>query len=135
MTARVSEGTIEGRFFHFRRTYPHAQRTREAAKNTFGVIAEEHLEQMKADGAAETTLRKVRWMLTDLAASERPIYHRNHLCRGVTDASCRGEKRQARNDPKASRQDWEDLPHRNSQPSRAAFLCITTSTLCDLMVF
>lgn len=47
----------------------------EAAKNTFGVIAEEHLEQMKADGAAETTLRKVRWMLTDLAAAlkDRPI--------------------------------------------------------------
>jgi integrase len=47
----------------------------EAAKNTFGVIADEHLEQMKADGAAETTLRKVRWMLTDLAAplKDRPI--------------------------------------------------------------
>ena len=46
-----------------------------AAKNTYGVIAEEHLAALKENGAAEATLNKVRWLLLDLASplTKRPI--------------------------------------------------------------
>ena len=46
-----------------------------AAQNTFGAVAAEHLANMAANGLAETTLIKNRWMLEDLAAplARRPI--------------------------------------------------------------
>ena len=46
-----------------------------AARQTFGLIADEYLERMKATGAAEATLTKTRWLLKDLASSicDRPI--------------------------------------------------------------
>jgi integrase len=46
-----------------------------AAQNTFGAVASEHLDNMVANGLAETTLVKNRWMLQVLAAplSHRPI--------------------------------------------------------------
>jgi integrase len=46
-----------------------------AARNTFGAVAEEYLEQLSERGAAETTRDKNRWMLQQLAAplSKRPI--------------------------------------------------------------
>ena len=46
-----------------------------AAKNTFGVIAEEHLDNLKIAGKAYATIIKARWFLQDLSASltKRPI--------------------------------------------------------------
>lgn len=46
-----------------------------SAQNTFGAVAAEHLANMAANGAAETTISKNRWMLLDLAAplANRPI--------------------------------------------------------------
>ncbi len=46
-----------------------------AARNTFGAVAEEYLDHLSARGAAETTKDKNRWMLQQLAAplSKRPI--------------------------------------------------------------
>jgi integrase len=46
-----------------------------AAKNTFGAVAAEHLANLEANGAAERTLTKNRWLLEDLAAplASRPI--------------------------------------------------------------
>jgi integrase len=43
--------------------------------NTFGAIAEEYLDRLKADGKAESTIEKNRWLLLDLAAplAKRPI--------------------------------------------------------------
>jgi integrase len=45
------------------------------AKSTFGAVASEYLANMEANGAAEATLSKNRWMLEDLAAplANRPI--------------------------------------------------------------
>ncbi|MEN3977127.1 integrase arm-type DNA-binding domain-containing protein [Emcibacter sp. SYSU 3D8] len=42
-----------------------------AARNTFGLVADEFLAQMEQDGAAETTVTKNRWLLEDLAAPLR----------------------------------------------------------------
>jgi integrase len=39
-----------------------------AANNTFAAVAAEYIERMEANGAAESTLIKNRWMLQDLAA-------------------------------------------------------------------
>lgn len=46
-----------------------------AARNTFGVIADEYLEKMKADGRAESTIDKNTWMLKVLAKplEDRPV--------------------------------------------------------------
>jgi len=46
-----------------------------AARNTFGLIAEEFLANLEANGTAVATLAKNRWLLQDLAAplSNRPI--------------------------------------------------------------
>jgi integrase len=46
-----------------------------AAENTFGAIAAEYIQNLEANGAAETTVNKNRWMLEELAAplSKRPI--------------------------------------------------------------
>ena len=46
-----------------------------ASQNTFGAIVAEHLANMAANGLAETTLVKNRWMLENLAAplANRPI--------------------------------------------------------------
>lgn len=46
-----------------------------SAQNTFGAVAAEYLANMAANGAAETTISKNRWMLLDLAAplANRPI--------------------------------------------------------------
>lgn len=44
-----------------------------AAQNTFGAVAAEHLDNMVANGLAEATLVKNRWMLGILAA---PLAHR-----------------------------------------------------------
>jgi integrase len=46
-----------------------------AANNTFGLIAEEHLKNLKEAGKAEATIIKHRWFLHDLAAplSKRPL--------------------------------------------------------------
>jgi integrase len=46
-----------------------------ASRNTFGAVAAEYLANMKASGAAESTMSKNRWMLEDLAASlaDRPV--------------------------------------------------------------
>ena len=46
-----------------------------AARNTFGAVAAEYIENLKANGAAESTISKNRWMLEDLAAglAKRPI--------------------------------------------------------------
>jgi integrase len=46
-----------------------------AARNTFAAVASEHLDNLVAKGAAETTMAKNRWMLQELAAalSNRPI--------------------------------------------------------------
>jgi integrase len=45
------------------------------ARNTFGAVAAEYLDNLKANGSADSTLSKNRWMLEDLAAplSARPI--------------------------------------------------------------
>jgi integrase len=47
----------------------------DAAKNTFGLIAAEYLEKLKAEGAAESTISKNTWLLEDLASplTARPI--------------------------------------------------------------
>ena len=46
-----------------------------AARNTFGAVATEYVERLKANGAAESTINKNRWLLEDLVAplSRRPI--------------------------------------------------------------
>ena len=46
-----------------------------AARNTFGLIAEEYIENLKANGMAEITVEKNRWLLQDLAKplANRPI--------------------------------------------------------------
>ena len=46
-----------------------------AARNTFGLIAEEFLANLEANGAAEATISKNKWLLEDLAAplANRPI--------------------------------------------------------------
>src|SRR5205085_9655054 len=46
-----------------------------AAENTFGAIATEHLARLEAEGKAEQTMAKNRWLLEDLAAplANRPI--------------------------------------------------------------
>lgn len=46
-----------------------------AARNTFGLIAEEYLSNLAANGAAPKTLQKNRWMLEDLTTpiAKRPI--------------------------------------------------------------
>lgn len=45
------------------------------ARKTFGLVAEEYIERMKANGAAETTISKTRWLLNDLASplADRPV--------------------------------------------------------------
>lgn len=62
-------------------TDPSLQKKREraaaatAARNTFGLVAEEQLEVLGDKGPAEATMTKHRWLLTDLAGSltDRPI--------------------------------------------------------------
>lgn len=46
-----------------------------AAENTFGAVTRDYLARLQAEGIAEVTLSKNRWLLEDLAAplSERPI--------------------------------------------------------------
>lgn len=44
-----------------------------AARNTFGAVAAEYLENLEANGAAEQTIVKNRWLLADLAS---PLAHR-----------------------------------------------------------
>jgi integrase len=46
-----------------------------AARNTFGLVAEEFIENLEANGAAAATMAKNRWLLQDLAAplANRPI--------------------------------------------------------------
>lgn len=46
-----------------------------AAQNTFGAVASEYLANLEANGAAESTINKNRWLLEDLASSlaTRPI--------------------------------------------------------------
>lgn len=46
-----------------------------AARQTFGLVADEYLEQQEAKGAAPSTINKTTWLLKDLASplSERPI--------------------------------------------------------------
>ncbi|MBB4302841.1 integrase [Rhodobium orientis] len=46
-----------------------------AARQTFGLIADEYLERLKQEGAAEGTLTKTEWLLKKLAAplAKRPI--------------------------------------------------------------
>jgi len=46
-----------------------------AAKNTFGAIVIDYLAKLKAEGAAEATLQKNKWLLQDLASplTKRPI--------------------------------------------------------------
>ena len=46
-----------------------------AARNTFGLIAEEYIENLKGNGMAEITVEKNRWLLQDLAKplANRPI--------------------------------------------------------------
>jgi hypothetical protein len=47
----------------------------DAAKNTFGALAEEHLNNLEESGTALSTMRKNRWYLQDLAGElwHRPI--------------------------------------------------------------
>lgn len=46
-----------------------------AAKNSFGAIVEDYLEELAEKGVAESTMSKNRWLLQELAAplSKRPI--------------------------------------------------------------
>jgi hypothetical protein len=46
-----------------------------ASCNTFAAVAAEHLENLQANGAAQTTIDKNRWLVEDLAAllANRPI--------------------------------------------------------------
>ena len=46
-----------------------------ARRQTFGLVAEEYIERMEANGAASATIVKTRWLLENLAArlSKRPI--------------------------------------------------------------
>lgn len=46
-----------------------------SARNTFGLVAEEYLANQEANGAADATMAKLRWMLQDLAKpiAARPI--------------------------------------------------------------
>ncbi|SKA31637.1 protein of unknown function, partial [Enhydrobacter aerosaccus] len=47
-----------------------------SVNNTFGRIAEEYLQRIEDEGAAESTVKKNRWMLVDLAGPDlgtRPI--------------------------------------------------------------
>jgi len=50
-----------------------------AANNTFGLIAEEHLDNLRKAGRAEATIIKARWFLRDLASplTKRPIAGNN----------------------------------------------------------
>lgn len=49
--------------------------TETAARTTFGLIAEEYIERMKSNDAAEATIAKTTWLLQDLAKplANRPI--------------------------------------------------------------
>ncbi len=50
-----------------------------AAQNTFGAVAAEHLDNMAANGLAETTLVKNRWMLLGPCGAARSSAHcRDH---------------------------------------------------------
>ena len=51
-----------------------------AAANTFGTVAEEYLAKLKAEGRAETTVEKNRWLLIDLASPLYPLPSTH--CRG-----------------------------------------------------
>jgi len=66
-----------------------------AGKNTFGAVAEEYLQRLKADGVTEVTLSKNRWLLVDLAAplAKRPIAKITPLEKSW--CSCRSMKRRA----------------------------------------
>jgi integrase len=46
-----------------------------AARNTFGAVAEEYLENLRERGAAEATIAKNKWLLEDLASpiANRPV--------------------------------------------------------------
>jgi len=46
-----------------------------AANNTFGIAAEDYLKKLKEEGRAAATLKKNRWLLTQIAAplTKRPI--------------------------------------------------------------
>lgn len=46
-----------------------------AARNTFGALVEDYLAKLEAEGAAESTMNKNRWLLQELAAplTKRPI--------------------------------------------------------------
>ena len=46
-----------------------------AARTTFGLVAEEYLSNLEANGVADSTLSKNRWLLTDLAKplANRPV--------------------------------------------------------------
>jgi integrase len=45
------------------------------ARQTFGLVADEYIEQMRTRGAAKSTITKTTWLLKDLASplSDRPI--------------------------------------------------------------
>jgi integrase len=46
-----------------------------ASRNTFGAVAADYIEHLRANGASESTITKNRWLLEDLAASlsRRPV--------------------------------------------------------------
>ena len=46
-----------------------------ASRQTFGLIAEEYIQNLEANGAADATIKKTQWLLLDLASplSTRPI--------------------------------------------------------------
>jgi hypothetical protein len=81
-----------------------------AANNTFGVIAEEHLDNLRKAGRAEATIIKHRWFLRDLASplTKRPIAE-------ITPAEILvilkkgGSQRPSRNGKEAPQHDWPGL--------------------------
>ena len=81
-----------------------------AAQNTFGAVVAEHLDNMAANGLAETTLVKNRWMLLFLAAplAHRPIAEIMPI--EVLDLLKRIEKRGRRNGAEAPQHDWKCVP-------------------------
>jgi hypothetical protein len=58
-----------------------------AACNTFGAISEEYLAKLAAEGAAESTIDKNRWLLNDLAA---PLHARPITARPANSSSSCG---------------------------------------------
>ena len=87
-----------------------------AARNTFGLIAEEYIENLKGNGMAEITVEKNRWLLQDLARPPRTVPSRRSRRPSFSICSS-GSKRAAGARPRAGCAaswvrsfDWQSSP-------------------------